>query len=142
MPYVSEDTGTIAPGMSEREVYSLWGAPAEVRRAGEYTYLFFNNGCERTCGTADVRDPAERGRHRRHRPLGRSPLFGRVVVTAGQDADPQPGRRHAAGTAAVSDKPSKNEDEYFARPRRELLRQQRASAQQAAAQNRAESRIT
>ena len=54
MPYVSQDTGTIAPGMSEREVYSLWGAPAEVRRAGEYTYLFFPNGCERTCGTADV----------------------------------------------------------------------------------------
>ena len=54
VPLVSEDTGTIAPGMSEREVYSLWGAPAEVRRAGEYTYLFFPNGCERTCGTADV----------------------------------------------------------------------------------------
>jgi hypothetical protein len=52
--YVSQDTGTIAPGMSEREVYSLWGAPAEVRRAGEYTYLFYPNGCERTCGTADV----------------------------------------------------------------------------------------
>jgi hypothetical protein len=54
VPYVSEDTGTIAPGMSEREIYALWGAPAAVRRAGEYTYLFFNNGCEYTCGTMDV----------------------------------------------------------------------------------------
>jgi hypothetical protein len=54
VPYFSADTGTIAPGMSEREIYSLWGAPAAVRRAGEYTYLFFNNGCERTCGTMDV----------------------------------------------------------------------------------------
>ncbi len=54
VPYVSEDTGTIAPGMSEREVYAVWGAPAAVRRAGEYTYLFFNNGCEYTCGTMDV----------------------------------------------------------------------------------------
>jgi len=54
VPYVSQDTGTIAPGMSEREVYGLWGAPAAVRRAGEYTYLFFNNGCEYTCGTMDV----------------------------------------------------------------------------------------
>lgn len=54
VPYVSQDTGTIAPGMSEREVYALWGAPAAVRRAGEYTYLFFNNGCEYTCGTMDV----------------------------------------------------------------------------------------
>jgi len=54
VPYVSEDTGTIAPGMSEREVYAVWGAPAAARRAGEYTYLFFNNGCEYTCGTMDV----------------------------------------------------------------------------------------
>jgi len=45
---------TIAPGMAEREIYQLWGAPAAVRRAGEYTYLFFNNGCEYTCGTMDV----------------------------------------------------------------------------------------
>jgi hypothetical protein len=54
VPYVSDDTGTIAPGMNEREIYALWGAPAAVRRAGEYTYLFFNNGCEYTCGTMDV----------------------------------------------------------------------------------------
>jgi hypothetical protein len=34
----------------------------------------------------------------------------------------------------MSDKPSKNEDEYFARRDAELLRQQRAAAQQAAAE--------
>ncbi|HEV8265932.1 MAG TPA: hypothetical protein VGQ06_13365 [Gemmatimonadales bacterium] len=54
VPYVSNDTGTIAPGMAEREIYALWGAPAAVRRVGEFTYLFFNNGCEYTCGTMDV----------------------------------------------------------------------------------------
>jgi len=54
VPYVSEDTGTIAPGMNEREIYNVWGAPAAVRHAGQYTYLFFNNGCEYTCGTMDV----------------------------------------------------------------------------------------
>jgi hypothetical protein len=54
VPFISQDTGTIAPGMAERDVYSVWGAPAAVRRAGEYTYLFFNNGCEYTCGTMDV----------------------------------------------------------------------------------------
>lgn len=54
VPYVSDDTGTVNPGMSEREVYELWAAPAAVRRAGEYTYLFFRNGCEYTCGTMDV----------------------------------------------------------------------------------------
>ncbi|HXQ29206.1 MAG TPA: hypothetical protein VN848_08055 [Gemmatimonadales bacterium] len=53
-PYVSQDTGTLTPGMSERDVYSLWGAPIAVRRAGEYTYLFFRNGCEHRCGTEDV----------------------------------------------------------------------------------------
>lgn len=54
VPYVSDDTGTIDPGMSERQVYELWAAPAAVRRVGEYTYLFFKNGCEYTCGTMDV----------------------------------------------------------------------------------------
>jgi hypothetical protein len=54
VPYRSADTGTVNPGMSEREVYELWAAPAAVRRVGEYTYLFFQNGCEYTCGTMDV----------------------------------------------------------------------------------------
>jgi hypothetical protein len=54
MPFTSQDTGTINPGMSERDVYSLWGPPVGVRRAGEYTYLFFQNGCEKTCGTLDL----------------------------------------------------------------------------------------
>jgi hypothetical protein len=54
VPYTSSDTGTIAPGMGEKDVYSLWGPPADVRRQGDYTYLFFPNGCEHTCGTADV----------------------------------------------------------------------------------------
>lgn len=52
--YESADTGTVAPGMTERDVYALWGAPAAVRRAAEHTYLYFNNGCEKTCGTMDL----------------------------------------------------------------------------------------
>ncbi len=54
VPYVSNDTGTINPGMSEREIYEVWAAPAAVRRVGKYTYLFFRNSCEYTCGTMDV----------------------------------------------------------------------------------------
>jgi hypothetical protein len=54
VPYVSDDTGTVNPGMTEREVYEVWAAPAAVRRLGQYTYLFFKNGCEYTCGTMDV----------------------------------------------------------------------------------------
>ena len=40
--------------MSERDVYALWGPPLGVRRAGEWTYLYFRNGCEYSCGTYDV----------------------------------------------------------------------------------------
>jgi hypothetical protein len=54
VPFVSQDTGTIFPGMAERDVYSLWGAPAAVRHRGEFTYLFFQNGCEYSCGMMDV----------------------------------------------------------------------------------------
>src|SRR5258705_6292048 len=54
VPYHSADTGTVNPGMSEREVYELWAAPLAVRRVGQYTYLFFRNSCEYTCGTMDV----------------------------------------------------------------------------------------
>jgi len=53
-PYNSADTGTIAPGMSSKDVIALWGAPAAQRRAGAYTYLLYPNGCEHTCGTADL----------------------------------------------------------------------------------------
>ena len=54
MPYESADTGTVSPGMAERDVYALWGAPAAVRRAADYVYLYFHNGCEKTCGTMDL----------------------------------------------------------------------------------------
>ena len=53
-PFVSDDTGTIDPGMGEADVYALWGAPVGVRRAGEWTYLYFRNGCEWSCGTYDL----------------------------------------------------------------------------------------
>ena len=53
-PYASQDTGTIDPGMAERDVYSQWGPPMGVRKRDEFTYIFYPNGCERTCGTADV----------------------------------------------------------------------------------------
>jgi len=54
VPYESPDTGTIAPDMSERDVYSLWGPPIAVRRQGDMTFLYYRNGCEFTCGTEDV----------------------------------------------------------------------------------------
>ena len=53
-PYNSPDTGTIAPGMSVRDVETLWGAPAAVRNAGAFTYMHYPNGCEHSCGTDDI----------------------------------------------------------------------------------------
>jgi hypothetical protein len=53
-PYNSADTGTIAPGMSAKDVEALWGPPAARRNAGAYTYLLYPNGCEHTCGTEDL----------------------------------------------------------------------------------------
>ena len=53
-PYASEDTGTIAPGMSQNEVIAMWGVPVSARTIGDMTYLYFRNGCEASCGTMDV----------------------------------------------------------------------------------------
>lgn len=54
VPYDSPDTGTVAPGMAEKEVYALWGPPVAVRRQGDMTFLYYRNDCEYTCGTEDV----------------------------------------------------------------------------------------
>lgn len=53
-PYNSPDTGTIAPGMAENDVVTLWGPPSAVRHAGSFTYLHYPNGCERSCGMDDI----------------------------------------------------------------------------------------
>lgn len=54
VPYVSDDTGTIDPGMSEADVVARWGMPVARSRTGAMTYLYFPNSCERSCGTLDV----------------------------------------------------------------------------------------
>lgn len=54
VPYVSDDTGTIAPGMTQAQVEALWGGPVATRSTGPMTYLYYPNGCEWTCGTLDV----------------------------------------------------------------------------------------
>jgi hypothetical protein len=45
---------TIKPGQSEAEVRASWGDPLIVRKSGDYTYMYFQNGCLKTCGTYDV----------------------------------------------------------------------------------------
>ena len=44
----------IDPGMSRAEVIERLGRPATERTSGGFTYMFFINGCERTCGMNDL----------------------------------------------------------------------------------------
>lgn len=44
----------IDPGMSKAAVVAKLGAPAIERTEGSATFLFYKNGCERTCGMNDV----------------------------------------------------------------------------------------
>jgi hypothetical protein len=53
-PWTPVDTGTITPGMSRMQVAAVWGVPVAERTAGNWTYLYFRNGCEVSCGTFDV----------------------------------------------------------------------------------------
>jgi outer membrane protein assembly factor BamE (lipoprotein component of BamABCDE complex) len=47
-------SGELKPGMTEADVRGLWGNPVAVRRANDWTYLFFRNGRERQVGFYDV----------------------------------------------------------------------------------------
>ena len=44
----------IDPGMTRAEVVERLGKPATERASGGFTYLFYINGCERTCGMNDL----------------------------------------------------------------------------------------
>lgn len=46
--------GTIDPGMTRAQVEERLGPPKVVRTSGVATYLFFANGCARTCGMDDL----------------------------------------------------------------------------------------
>ena len=48
------ETGTISPGMTADEVIGVWGAPVTDRTVGNWTFLYFRNGCEWACGTFDI----------------------------------------------------------------------------------------
>ena len=53
-PWFPTETGTISPGMRADEVIGVWGAPVADRTVGNWTFLYFRNGCEWACGTFDV----------------------------------------------------------------------------------------
>ena len=45
---------TIAPGMTTAQVRSLLGEPTTVRSTGDWSYLYYLNGCAVRCGSDDV----------------------------------------------------------------------------------------
>jgi outer membrane protein assembly factor BamE (lipoprotein component of BamABCDE complex) len=45
---------SIDPGMTKSQVIERLGAPAAERSSGAYTYLFYQNGRERTAGMSDL----------------------------------------------------------------------------------------
>ncbi len=53
-PWFPTDTGTVQPGWAAEDVVSVWGDPVLERSVGDWTYMYFRNGCERACGTYDL----------------------------------------------------------------------------------------
>lgn len=54
-PLAAQDAPVqVDPGMTRAQVIERLGRPATERSSGEFTYLFFINGCERTCGMNDL----------------------------------------------------------------------------------------
>ena len=54
-PLIAQDGAVVIdPGMTRAEVVERLGKPLNERKAGAHTYLFYRNGCERTCGMNDL----------------------------------------------------------------------------------------
>lgn len=49
-----EASNTIDPGMTHDEVVQRLGKPLNERTSGTHTYMFYRNGCEKTCGMNDL----------------------------------------------------------------------------------------
>jgi hypothetical protein len=92
--YTDDDAVTIDPGMTREQVVARLGSPAAVRTAGNFTYLFFANGCPRTCGMDDlvtledgrVTDAIFRGLGRRYTGRSSSPVGVVPAATLGARA--------------------------------------------------------
>ena len=54
-PLAAQDAAVVIdPGMTRAEVVERLGKPLNERKSGEHTYLFYRNGCERSCGMNDL----------------------------------------------------------------------------------------
>ncbi|HWE42630.1 MAG TPA: hypothetical protein VG432_09000, partial [Gemmatimonadaceae bacterium] len=54
-PLAAQDAAVVIdPGMTRAEVVERLGKPLNERKSGEHTYLFYRNGCEKSCGMNDL----------------------------------------------------------------------------------------
>jgi hypothetical protein len=49
-----QEVRTISPGMTDQVVRDTFGEPLVTRSRGEFTYYFYDNGCEKECGFLDL----------------------------------------------------------------------------------------
>jgi hypothetical protein len=100
----------IDPGMSKALVVARLGAPALERSAGSATYLFYRNGCERTCGMNDVVlldkgivvDAVFRSAKRRYSGTSSSPRAIPAAEARKAKASKPAAAAEAAGTISIS----------------------------------------
>ena len=53
-PMTAHAQRSIDPGMTQAQVVERLGEPAAVRATGNFTYLFYKNGCAKQCGMDDI----------------------------------------------------------------------------------------
>ena len=53
-PLGAQAQRSIDPGMTQAQVVERLGEPTALRTSGGFTYLFYRNGCAKTCGMDDI----------------------------------------------------------------------------------------
>jgi len=118
-PLAAQDAAVVIdPGMTRAEVVDRLGKPLNERKSGEHTYLFYRNGCEKTCGMNDlvvlddgkVSDAIFRSPARRYSGTSSSPVSvkpGRSKSTEGGDAGVAAVRRAKRGGIVIA-RPAKD----------------------------------
>lgn len=119
-PLAAQDAAaTVDPGMTRAEVVNRLGKPLNERKSGDHTYLYYRNGCEKTCGMNDlvildgdkVTDAIFRSPNRHYSGNSSSPVGvkrGKNAATQGGDAGLAVVRKAKRGGIVIA-RPSETE---------------------------------
>lgn len=113
-PLAAQDGAVVIDsGMTRAEVVERLGKPLNERKSGEHVYLFYRNGCEKSCGMNDLvvlddgkvsdaifRSPGRRYSGTSSSPAGVKPARSRV--TEGGDAGAAAVRRAKRGGIVIA----------------------------------------